>query len=229
MDIVEEISGGRLAPMYLRVGGTYFDLPPNFDQMILPVLDKIESKIKKEYRSLSYENNFFTMRTKGIGVLTKDMIKRYGITGPNMRASGIARDLRRVSPYLIYDSIDFDIPVLDNGDVYDRFMLRIMEILESIKIIRQAVKSLPKGEYLSKQPWIFKIPANEVFIRQECTKGEGAMFLVTNDDTKAYRLKIRSPSFYSLQALSELVRGVKVADLYPIIASLDPVMGEIDR
>ncbi len=229
MDIVEKISGGRLAPMYLRVGGTEYDLPEGFDSMILPVLDRLEEKVNKDYKAVTYENSLFKMRTKGVGVLTRDTVKKYGITGPNMRASGIERDLRRSEPYFVYDSLDFDIPVEDAGDSYARFMVRIREIQESIKILRQAVRALPKGNYINKQPWMFKIPPTEAFVRQECPRGEGAMFLVTDGGMKAYRLKIRSPSFYTVQAMPEIIKGARVADLFTIIASLDPVMGEVDR
>ncbi len=229
MDLMESVSGGRLAPMYVSMGGVYYDLPKDFESRLLPVLHTIEHRVLNEYKALSYENDLFIARTKGVGVISREFAYKYGLTGPNIRGSGIARDLRKDEPYLAYDKLDFDVVTEKGGDAYARFMIRINEILESIKMMRQLVKDMPAGEVKTKVPWFFKIPPKYTFVRQETPRGEAAMYMVTNDDTKPYRLKIRSPSFYVMQALRELMVGHKVADLVAILGSLDPVPGEIDR
>lgn len=229
MDLVEEVSGGRLAPMYISIGGVYYDLPSGFEKKVLPVLDTIEHRVKNEYKAISYQNDAFRLRTIGVGVIDKKFAISHGLTGPNMRASGIKRDLRKDAPYLAYDKLDFDVITENNGDAYSRFMVRINEILESIKIVRQAIKDIPAGETKIKVPWLFKIPPKYTLRRHETPRGEAAMYLVTDDSLKPYRLKIRSPCFYSIQATKDLFVGNKVADLVTILGSLDPVPGEIDR
>ncbi|MGC8516685.1 MAG: NADH-quinone oxidoreductase subunit D [Candidatus Acidifodinimicrobium sp.] len=229
MDIVEEISGGRLAPMYNRVGGVFYDFTDGIADKINAAISKIEEKVKKEYKAMTYGNSLFIMRSKGIGFMSQKVIKENGVTGPNMRASGIKRDLRKDEPYLVYDKVDFEIITENDSDVYARFMVRVREILESIKIIRQLLKDMPRGDTKISAPWIMKVPAGYTLVRHEMSKGEGAMFLVTDGGLKPYRLKIRSPSFYSLQALPLVLEGCKVADAFVITASMDPVMGEVDR
>jgi NADH-quinone oxidoreductase subunit D len=229
MDIVEKISGGRLAPMYICNGGMFYDFPEGIEKDILEALSKIESKVKREYTAMFTKNQIFMSRTKGIGILTKDMVKKYGITGPIARASGIDRDLRKVSPYLAYDKVDFDIPTEKEGDTYSRFIVRIREILESIKIIRQCLKGLPAGPSKAAVPWIIRIPKKDTFVKQESSRGEMGIFLVTDGGDKPYRLKLRSPTFFAIRALEELLANIKVADAFVIVASMDPVMGEVDR
>lgn len=229
MTIVESVSGGRLAPMYICNGGTFYDLPENFDQALSPVLDDIENKINKDYKALFTKNSIFLMRSKGIGVIDRQMVIENGITGPNMRAAGIKRDLRRDDPYLAYEEMEFDIPTEEEGDVYARFLIRVKEILESIKIIRQAVKKIPSGPYKIPVAWLLKIPEKHTFVRQEISKGEMAMYMVTNGGLMPYRLKIRSPTFFSLKMLESILKGSRIADIVAVVASLDPVMGEVDR
>lgn len=229
MDITEEISGGRLAPMYISIGGVYYDFPEDLPAKLSRVLDIIEHRVKNEYRALSYENDLFIMRTKGVGIIDKKFGIAHALTGPNIRASGVARDLRKDDPYLVYDKIDFDVVTEKDGDAYSRFMVRVNEILESIKIIRQALKDMPAGEVKVKVPWIFKIPPSYTFTRQETPRGEAAMYLVTNDDQKPYRLKIRAPSFYTIEAIRHVLVGSKVADFVAILGGLDPTPGEVDR
>jgi NADH-quinone oxidoreductase subunit D len=229
MNVVEKISGGRLAPMYMCNGGMFYDFPEGIDNEILNVLSTIENKVSHEYSAMFTKNQIFISRTKGIGVLTKDMIKKYGITGPIARASGIQRDLRKVSPYLAYDKVEFDVPVADAGDTYSRFIVRTKEILESIKIIRQCLKDIPPGPYKTVVPWVMRIPKKDTFVKQESPRGEMGIFLVTDGSDKPYRLKLRSPTFFALRALEELLVNIRVADAFAIVASMDPVMGEVDR
>ncbi len=229
MDLVEEVSGGRLAPMYMTTGGSFYDLPQHFDEKAEKALVRVETKINKDYNSMFTKNQLFLMRTKGVGVLDRYMVKKYGITGPNMRAAGIDRDLRKSEPYLAYDKVDFDVVTGEDGDANSRFMVRVGEILQSIRIVRQCLRDLPEGPYVTKTPWLMKIPDKRTFVRQETPRGEMAMYMITNGGTQPYRLKIRSPTFFALRALEEILVGVKVADIVVTIASLDPVMGEVDR
>ncbi len=229
MDIIEEVSGGRLAPMYISLGGMYYDLPPGLIPKLASTLDIIEKRVKNEYRALSYENGLFKMRTVGVGIIEANLAIKYGLTGPNARASGIKCDLRKNAPYLAYDKLDFDIITADAGDAYARFVVRVNEILESIKIVRQIIKDLPSGEIKVKVPWIFTIPPSYTFVRQETPRGEAAMYMVTDGGQKPYRLKIRAPSLYAVQAMSEIFVGGKVADIVAILGSLDPTPGEVDR
>ncbi|MCL5009962.1 MAG: NADH-quinone oxidoreductase subunit D [Candidatus Parvarchaeota archaeon] len=229
MTVVEAISGGRLAPMYICNGGTFYDLPENFSYMLSPVLDRIEKKVKNEYATLFQKNNVFIMRSKSVGIIDKQLVKQLGITGPNMRAAGIERDIRRVDPYLAYEEMEFEVPTEEDGDAYSRFLIRIREIIESIKIIRQAMKKLPAGSYKKPVPWLLKIPAKYTLVRHEVSKGEMAMHMVTDGGMMPYRLKIRSPTFFSLKALEKVLVGSRIADIVAVIASIDPVMGEVDR
>ena len=229
MDLVEDVSGGRLAPMYMTNGGCFYDLPSDFREKAEKALTTIESKINKEYDSIFTSNDLFLARTKGVAKMDSYMVKKYGITGPNMRAAGIKRDLRKDEPYLVYDKVDFDVVTENEGDAHARFMVRINEILESIKIVRQCLRDIPDGEYRLKVPWVMKIPNKHTFVRHETPRGEMAMYMITNGGTQPYRLKIRSPTFFNIRALEELLVGVKVADIVTTMASLDPVMGEVDR
>jgi NADH:ubiquinone oxidoreductase 49 kD subunit 7 len=229
MNIVEKVSGGRLAPMYICNGGMFYDFPQGIEEEILKVLSVIENKVNHEYNAMFTKNQIFLSRTKGIGIITTDMIKKYGITGPIARASGINRDLRKVSPYLAYDKVDFDIPTEKEGDTYSRFVVRIREVLESIKIIRQCIKDLPAGPYKTVVPWIIRIPKKDTLVKQESPRGEMGVFLVTDGSDKPYRLKLRSPTFFAIHALQELLVNIKIADIFVIVASIDPVMGEVDR
>ena len=229
MNIVEKISGGRLAPMYICNGGSFYDLPEGIGAELLDALSKIEEKVRKEYTSMFIKNQIFISRTKGIGILTKDTVKKYGMTGPIARASGIARDLRKVSPYLAYDRVDFDIPTENDGDAYSRFLVRTREILESAKIIRQCIRDLPGGAAKAAVPWIIRIPKKDTFVRQESSRGEMGIYLVTDGSDKPYRLKLRSPTFFAISALEEMLVNMKIADAFVIVASMDPVMGEVGR
>ncbi len=229
MDVTEKISGGRLAPMYMITGGTFYDFPADISDFLLPKLDIIEKRIRNDYKALSYENEMFKARTVGVGILDRSMAAKYGITGPNLRAAGVKSDLRKDEPYLAYDKLDFDVVNENGSDAYARFMVRVNAIFESIKIIKQALKALPDGPCRTKTAWFFNIPPSYTFVRQETPRGEGAMYLVSDGTQNPYRLKIRSPCLYSIQALEELFNGHRVADIAAILGSLDPTPGEIDR
>ncbi|MCW1292954.1 MAG: NADH-quinone oxidoreductase subunit D [Candidatus Parvarchaeota archaeon] len=229
MDIIEEISGGRLAPVYIRPGGVFFDFKEGIENKIIEAMEKLEYKIKEVHEYAIIKNSIFKARTKGVGILKKEDAINLGVTGPNARASGINRDYRKLNPYLIYDKLDFKVPVFDEGDAYARCLVRMEEIKESIKIIKEATKNIPKGDYLIKMPWIIKIPPTYTIEIQETPRGEIGMILVSDGSERAYRLKIRSASFFAIKAMEKILEGEKIANFYPILASLDPVMGEIDR
>jgi NADH-quinone oxidoreductase subunit D len=234
VDIFEKVCGARLTYNYMRIGGLSRDLPAGIEKDITDFLDYFEPKIP-EYNDLLSYNKIFTERTSNVGVLPLDMAIAYGVTGPNLRASGLKWDLRKDEPYSIYDRFDFEIPVGSGemgtvGDAWDRYMLRIREMEQSVRIVRQALKALPEGDYIGKVPKNIKTPKDaELFSRSEAPKGELGFYIVSNGKAKPERMRLRSPSFSNLSVLPELGKGAMVGDLVAIVASLDIVLGEIDR
>jgi len=228
IDIFDEICGNRLTYNYMRIGGVQFDLPKDIDERIKYFIKYMRSKAD-DYEELLTNNIIFLARTKNIGILSKSAAVSYSITGPNLRASGIKWDLRKDEPYLVYDKFQFDIPTCENGDVWDRYKVRIEELRQSLKIIEQAIAGIPEGPAVVKPGRIYKPPAGEVYLRTENPRGELGFYIVSDGSTCPYRLKIRAPSFSNLAVFSELVKGVKVADVVSILGSLDILMGEIDR
>ena len=168
-------------------------------------------------------------RTKGVGILNAEDCIALGVTGPVLRASGVKWDLRKAQPYEGYKNFDFDIPTGLNGDTYDRYLVRIEEMRQSVRIIRQAVEGLPQGPIMAKVPKILKPPVGEVYHSIEAPKGELGYFIVSDGSTQPYRVRVRPPSFVNLQALDKMVRGLLVADVVAVIGTLDIVLGEVDR
>lgn len=234
IDIFERICGARLTYNYMRIGGVSRDLPPGIEKDISDFLDYFEPRIP-EYNDLLSYNKIFIERTADVGVLPLDMAIAYGVTGPCLRASGLKWDLRKNEPYSIYDRFDFEIPVGRGekgtvGDAWDRYMLRVREMEQSARIVRQALNALPDGDYIGKVPKNIKLPKGaELFFRSEAPKGELGFYIVSDGKPKPVRMKLRSPSFSNLSVLPELGKGAMVADLVAIVASLDIVLGEIDR
>ena len=228
LDIFESVCGSRLTYTYYRVGGVSADIPENFIAKVKDFIEYFKPKLN-EYEDLMTYNAILLIRTKGIGVLHKEMALAYAITGPSLRASGIKFDLRKEEPYSIYSRFNFDIPTKTTGDCWDRYKVRLEEISESLKIIEQAIDALPQGDFIAKVPKILKVPAGEIYFRSESPRGELGFYLISDGSTKPYRLKCRAPSFCNLSIISELVKGVKVADVIAILGSLDVVLGEIDR
>ncbi len=234
MDIFEKTCGARLTYNYIRIGGVARDIPKGLEKEILEFLDYFEPRIPEYHDLLSY-NKIFVERTANVGVLPLDLAVAYGVTGPCLRASGLKWDTRANEPYGIYDRFDFDIPVGSGevgtvGDAWDRYMVRIREMEQSARITRQALDGLPEGEITGKVPKTIKTPKDtELYFRSEAPKGELGFYIVSNGTAKPERLKIRSPSFSNLSVLPEIARGAMVADLVAIVASLDIVLGEIDR
>lgn len=229
MDLFEMSSGQRLIASYMRVGGVSADLPDEFFPALRSFLDDVPRMID-EYNGLLTGNEILQARCKGVGVLPPEKAIAYGVTGPNLRASGVAYDLRKADPYGIYDRFEFDVPTGQQGDCLDRLVVRIEEIRQSSLIIRQALKEMPAGEVRGKVPKVLKPQkGREVYHRIESAKGELGYYLVSDGTEKPYRLHVRAPSFVNLMVLPHICRGGKLQDVIANIATLDPVLGESDR
>jgi len=229
LDLFEMTCGQRLTYNYIRVGGVSRDIPKEFIPKCHEFLDKFQGKVD-DYERVLTENPIFLVRNKNVGVLTPQMAVAYGISGPSLRASGVKWDLRVDDPYSIYDRFRFEIPSFQNGDCYDRYLVRIKEMRESAKIVGQAIEQMPEGDIMAKVPANFKPPKGEVYSRIENSRGEmGAYIQSPGDSKKPLRVKLRGGSYNQLQVMPELVRGHKVADVVAIMASLDIIMPEIDR
>jgi len=229
MDMFEMTSGQRLLSSYMRIGGISEDLPEEFFPAVNDFLDAIPRALE-EYNGLLTGNEILQARLKGVGKLSPQMAMEYGVTGPNLRASGVNYDIRKFEPYSVYDRFNFNIPLGTNGDCWDRYLMRVLEIEESAKIIRQALQDLPGGEIRAKVPKIIKPEKGmEVYHRVETAKGELGFHIISDGGEKPYRLHVRAPSFINLMVLSLISRGEKLQDLICNIATLDPVLGESDR
>jgi NADH-quinone oxidoreductase subunit D len=228
LDLFDMICGQRMTYNYMRIGGVSQDIPDEF----LPALDKFLKRMPgfiEEMEWLIKQNEIFLARTKGVGILTRDTAINCSISGPVARASGVARDLRKADPYSIYDRFDFDIPVSEAGDCYERYRIRIEEIRQSLRIIRQAMDKIPSGPVRADVPHLVRPPAGECYCCIEGPKGELGFYLVSDNSIAPYRNHVRSTSLINLTALREMVRGWKVADLIVIFGSIDITMGEVDR
>ena len=228
MDIFEMTCGARLTYSYYRIGGISADIPEEFVQKVKDFIEYFKPKLDDYHRLFTY-NAILLVRTKGIGILSKEKALDFAISGPNLRGSGVKFDLRKDDPYSIYPRFQFDIPTRKNGDTWDRYKIRMEEMEQSLRIIEQAINNIPAGDIIAKIPKIIKPPAGEVYFRSESPRGELGFYLISDNSTKPYRLKCRAPSFVNLSLLPKLVKGLKIADLVAILGSLDIVLGEIDR
>lgn len=213
---------------YLRIGGVKQDIPEEFPTLIEQFFAVLEEFLVN-YETLLVKNPIFVARSKMVGVLTAEVGLAYAATGPFLRASGPRLDLRVSEPYSVYDRFKFEVPTGTNGDCYDRTVVRLAEMRESMKIIRQALAQMPAGEIRAKTPKVLKVPAGEVYTAVESPRGEVGVYLVSDGGTSPYRLKWRSPSFVNLSTLPELVKGTKLADFIAILGSIDIILGEVDR
>ncbi len=228
LKIFEKYCGARLTTHAFRIGGTQYEAYDGFLQDVKKFCTFVEPKID-EVEELLTTNRIWVERTQGVGVLNgKDCIA-LGVTGPVLRASGVKWDIRKAQPYSSYDRFDFEIPTGQNGDTYDRYLVRIAELRQSLRIIRQAVEGLPEGPIMAKVPKVIKPPVGEVYVSIEAPKGELGYFLVSDGSTQPYRVRVRPPSFVNLQALNKMVKGQLVADVVAVIGTLDIVLGEVDR
>ena len=249
----EKVTGLRMNHNYIRPGGVAADLPPGWKDDILGLCDELEPRLE-EWDVLLTGQPIFSERTQGVGVITTDQALALGVTGPILRSTGFEWDLRRQEPYQFYDRVDFDVIVGTYGDCFDRFAIRLNEIRESIRIVRQIVDLMPAGDYRIQDKKVtpppraridesmealihhfklftegFKVPEGETYVSIESPRGELGCYLVSDGTAKPYRCHIRGPSFVNLQCLPVMLRGGLVADAVAIISSVDPIMGEVDR
>jgi NADH-quinone oxidoreductase subunit D len=229
LDLFEEYCGARLTYNAMRVGGLPFDLPAGWDGKVRALCDIVDAKVV-EYEQLLTQNRIWLERTRGIGVISGDDAIAMGFSGPPLRGSGVARDIRKDEPYAAYDEFQFDIPVGAAGDTYDRYLVRLEEICQATRIIRQALDGLPEGPVMGKVPRLIKPPAGETYHAIESPKGELGFFIASDGRSLSpYRFRVRPPSFCNLQVLPRLVRGHLLADVVAIIGTIDIVLGEVDR
>lgn len=232
-NLMEEICGARLTYNYIRIGGVGYDLMPETCDRITQFLDHFEPIVDEYNRLLSY-NKIFIERLANIAAITQEDAFQYNIVGPNLRACGVKWDIRRDIPYSVYPELEFDIPLGRGekgtlGDSYDRYMVRIREMQESCKILRQCLKMLPKGPAIAKVARKFKPPAGEVYARVEAPRGDMGFYVVSDGSEYPYRVRIRTGSFTAMSLIEKISPGIMVADLIALIASLDVDAPEIDR
>ena len=229
LDLFEEYCGARLTYNSQRIGGLPLDVPPGWDRKVLEFCDIMDSKVD-EYETLLTHNRIWLERTRDIGIISGSEAVALGMCGPALRGSGVHRDVRKDEPYAAYDEVEFDVPIGDRGDTYDRYLVRLEEFRQSTRIIRQGIEGLPEGPFIGKVPRLIKPPAGETYHAIESPKGEIGFFIVSDGrSTNPYRFRVRSPSFCNLQALPRLIRGHLVADVVALIGSIDIVLGEVDR
>lgn len=253
LEILELATGARLTPSFIRIGGLAADIPADFLPRVMAFTADFPSRIA-EYETLLTENVIWKKRTKGIASLSAEECINYGVTGPVLRASGVNYDVRKAYPYSSYDEFDFEIPLGKSGDVYDRYLVRLEEMRQSNRIVRQAAERLPQGPVAADAPRVvppakeevgrdiaalirhFKLmqegfapPAGEVYASIESSKGELGFYLISDGTNRPFRFRVRPPSFVNLGALPQMIKGQMVADVVAAIGSIDIVLGEIDR
>jgi NADH-quinone oxidoreductase subunit D len=228
LKIFEKYCGARLTTHAFRIGGLQYDLYDGFEQDCLKFCDYLPPKID-EYEQLLTKNRIWINRTRGVGVLSAEDAVAYGVTGPVLRGSGVKWDIRKVQPYEAYDKVEFEVPTGAHGDTYDRYIVRIQEMRQSVRIVRQCVERLAPGPILGKVGKVIKPPVGEVYHSIEGPKGELGYFVVSDGSTNPYRVRVRPPLFVNLQALDIMIRGHLIADVVAVIGTLDIVLGEVDR
>lgn len=253
LDVFEEVSGVRMMTSYICPGGLQADITPDFEKKVREFTSVFPARLR-EYHDLLTNNQLWIERTKGVGVLSAEDALAYGVSGPTLRASNVVWDIRKVSPYSGYEKFEFNIPVGSNGDVYDRYLVRMLEMQESLNIVNQAMDGMPTGPYRVADPKIvpppkwqitgsmealihhFKLftegyrpPKGEVYVATEAPKGELGFYIVSDGSAKPYRMHVRAPSFANLEALPLMVEGRLLSDVVAAIGSIDIVLGEVDR
>jgi NADH-quinone oxidoreductase subunit D len=251
--LLESITGLRMNHNFIRPGGVAADLPDRWEEATLRLCDLVEKGVR-DYVDLLNENPIWLERLVGVGTITTEQALALGATGPILRSTGFPWDLRKAQPYLAYDEVDFDVVFTENGDCYDRYLIRLQEILESVKIVRQCVERMPLGDYRAQDLKVtpppraridesmealihhfklftegFRVPPGETYAVVESPRGEIGCYLVADGRGKPVRMHIRGPSFYNLQSMQAMAPGTLVADTVAIISSIDPIMGEVDR
>jgi NADH dehydrogenase I D subunit len=253
LDLFEMVCGARLTTSYLRVGGVNWDFPPAFAPKVRDLLGRLPARFD-EYERMLTDNPVFRRRLEGIGVLSAETCIAMGVTGPMLRGSGVKHDLRKAQPYCGYEQYDFEIPCYPQGDSYARYFVRLEEMRQSVRIVRQALDALPEGDFLIDDPKIappkrelldqsmeavihhfklftegFRPPAGEAYHGIEASKGEMGIYLVADGSAHPYRCRVRTPSFVNLQAIDLMAKGHLFSDLVTIIGSIDIVLGDVDR
>jgi NADH-quinone oxidoreductase subunit D len=253
LSFFEKTTGLRMNTNYIRPGGVAADLPDGWEDDVTAIVDTIETRID-DYDELLTGQPIFRQRTEGVGIISAELALALSATGPILRAAGIPWDLRRSMPYCYYDQVDFDVIVGTVGDTFDRYAVRLNEIRESIRIVRQVLEKMPFGDYRVQDAKVtpppraridesmealihhFKLftrgiepPEGEVYVAIESPRGELGCYIVSDGSNKPYRLHVRAPSFVNLQAVPAMLRGGLIADAIAILSSVDPVLGEVDR
>ncbi len=228
LKIFEKYCGARLTTHAFRIGGCIYETYDGFEQDVKVFCEKFVPKLD-EYEELLTTNRIWVSRTKGVGMLNAEDCIALGVTGPVLRASGVEWDLRKKQPYEAYSKFQFDIPTGVNGDTYDRYLVRIQEMRQSVRILQQAIEDVPSGPIMAKVPKVIKPAPGEVYHSIEAPKGELGYYIVSDGSTQPYRVRVRPPSFVNLQALDKMVRGMLMADVVAVIGTLDIVLGEVDR
>lgn len=228
LNIFEQYCGARLTTHAFRIGGLQYEVYEDMEKDVLDFCRMFAPKID-EYEELLSGNRIWMERLINVGILNAEDCKAYGVTGPMLRAAGVKWDIRKAMPYSGYDQYDFDVPVRENGDTYDRYIVRMREMRQSVRILEQAARGIPEGPIMAKVPKVLKPPVGEAYVSIEAPKGELGYFIVSDGSVQPYRLRVRPPSFVNLQALDKMARGALVADLVAIIGTIDIVLGEVDR
>lgn len=253
LDLFEQLCGARMTLSYMNVGGVRWDVTDEFLVKCQEFCDLLPGRLD-EYETLLTGNRIWIQRNTGIGVISQEDALNLGLTGPILRSTGMKWDIRKDEPYLVYDKLDFDVPVGKNGDCFDRYTVRMAEMRESVKIIKQCIKDMPEGPFVVDDPKLvpppkgniyenmealihhfkfvstsFKVPKGEAYVGIESPKGELGFYIVSDGSEKPFRLKIRAPSFVNLQSLKTLSKDTYMADVIAILSSLDPVFGECDK
>ena len=227
-DIMEDTCGARLTMNYIVPGGLMYDIHPNFQTKVKAFVKQFKEKVT-EYEDLVTGNVIFQSRTKGVGVLTTEDAISYGCTGPVARASGVSCDMRKIAPYDAYDRVEFDEVIETAGDSFARYIVRIKEMNQSIRIIEQLIDNIPEGEFVGKTKNVLKLNKGEFYQRVETARGEFGVYIVSEGGTTPYRIKFRSPGFSNLSVLDHIAKGSKIGDLMASMGTLDLVIPDIDR
>lgn len=228
LKIFEKYCGARLTTHAFRIGGLLYETYDGFEEDVKKFCHDFLNRVD-EYEELLTENRIWIQRTQGVGILTADDAIAMGASGPVLRGSGVKWDIRKAFPYAAYDQFEFDIPVGENGDTYDRYLVRMQEMRQSHRIVLQAIDSIPSGPIAARIGKVLKPPPGEVYHSIEAPKGELGYYIVSDGSTQPYRLRIRPPSFVNLQMLDQMIQGLLVADVVAVIGTLDIVLGEVDR
>jgi NADH-quinone oxidoreductase subunit D len=228
LNLFNELCGARITYNYMRVGGVKWDAPPGWIEKVGTFVEYMKKQMR-DYHALITGNEIFISRTKGVGVYSKELAIQYGLSGANLRVTGIDWDLRKKQPYSIYSRFEFDVPTGKTGDLYDKYLCRMNEVVESLKIIEQAVNQFPEGgSIMGKVPRVLRVPEGEIYVGIESPRGELGCHIVSKGKDKPWRLKFRRPSFYNLQILPVLLKGENISNLVAILGGIDIVLGEVD-